>query len=61
MLLIYYDPQSLFVTPHYESYPGVIVRLRTVDTAHLHELLLEAWKTVAPKQVVREWEGRERK
>lgn len=56
MALLHDDPQTFFVTSHYESYPGVIVRLRTVDTAQLHELLLEAWKMVAPKRVVREWE-----
>jgi hypothetical protein len=58
MALLHDDPQTFFVTPQYESYPGVIVRLHTVDTAHLHELLLAAWKMVAPRRVVRGWEER---
>jgi hypothetical protein len=48
------DPKTFFVTPHYETYPGVIVRLATVRPDQLHELLTEAWRLVAPKRLVRE-------
>lgn len=51
------DPVTFFVTPHYAGSPGVIVRLRTVDDAHLRELLVEAWRQVAPKRLVREYDG----
>jgi hypothetical protein len=37
------DPTTFFVTPHYETYPGVIVRLATVQPDQLRELLTEAW------------------
>ncbi len=56
--LLHEDPKSYFVTPHYKTYPGVIVRLSTVNPDHLRELLIESWRLVAPKGVVREWEGR---
>jgi hypothetical protein len=29
------NPEAFFVTPHYKSYPGVIVRLSTVDQKQL--------------------------
>jgi hypothetical protein len=48
------DPETFFVTPHYESYPGVIVRLATVPLDQLRELLSEAWRLVAPRRLVRE-------
>jgi hypothetical protein len=48
------DPMTFFVTPHYQTYPGVIVRLATVQPDQLRELLIEAWRLVAPKRLVRE-------
>lgn len=54
--LLHQDPHTFIVTPHYENYPGVIVRLATVDEEQLRELLTDAWRLVAPKKLVREWE-----
>jgi hypothetical protein len=48
------DPETFFVTPHYENYPGVLVRLATVRPDQLRELLTEAWRLVAPKRLVRD-------
>lgn len=48
------NPESFFVTPHYQSYPGVIVRLSTVDAAQLRAVLEKSWRLVAPKRLVRE-------
>jgi hypothetical protein len=52
------NPESFFVTPHYETYPGVIVRLATVEPAQLQELLMDAWRLVAPKRLVCGWDAR---
>lgn len=49
------NPEAFFVTPHYKNYPGVIVRLSTVDQRQLRDLLVEAWRLVAPKRLVRNW------
>ena len=54
--LIQEDPQTFAVTPHYETYPGVLVRLATVPPDQLRELLLDAWRMVAPKRLVRQME-----
>jgi hypothetical protein len=52
------DPETFFVTPHYESYPAVLVRLATVQPDQLQELLTDAWRRVAPKRLVRELDER---
>jgi hypothetical protein len=48
------DPESFFVTPHYQGYRGVIVRVSTVDQKQLRSLLESGWRLVAPKRLVRE-------
>lgn len=52
------NPETFFVTPHYEGAPGVIVRLSTVDIGQLEELLVDAWQAVAPKRLVRNFNPR---
>lgn len=54
--LLQQDPETFFVTPHYAGYPGVIVRLATVQPKQLRELLVEAWRLVAPKRLVRSFD-----
>jgi hypothetical protein len=54
------NPEAFFVTPHYRNYPGVIVRLSTVDPSELRKLLADSWRLVAPKRVVRDWEANSR-
>jgi hypothetical protein len=46
------DPDVFFITPHYESYPAVLVRLDVVDAAMLAELVEDAWRLQAAKRVV---------
>lgn len=59
--LLQQDPDTFFVTPHYEGYPGVIVRLATVQPDQLRELLTDAWRLAAPRQWVRELVGKLRR
>jgi hypothetical protein len=54
--LIEEDPETFAVTPHYESYRGVLVRLRTVPADLLGELLTEAWRSVAARRLVRQFD-----
>ena len=46
------DPDVFFITPHYEGYPAVLVRLEAVDPAMLAELIEDAWRLQAAKRVV---------
>ena len=45
------QPAVYFVTPHYEKYPYVLVRLADVDREELRALLADAWRLVAPKRL----------
>ncbi|MQA76444.1 MAG: hypothetical protein GEU88_19315 [Solirubrobacterales bacterium] len=51
------DPSgAYFITPHYQDYPYVLVRLERADAEELRELLIEAWLREAPKRLVAEHE-----
>jgi hypothetical protein len=50
-------PESFFTTDHYRGYPSVLVRLSTVDPEVLRDVLVEAWRALAPKRMVAEWEA----
>ncbi|MDQ2814407.1 MAG: MmcQ/YjbR family DNA-binding protein [Actinomycetota bacterium] len=43
---------AFFITPHYEGYPGVLVRLSQIDLDEMTELVTEAWRLRAPKRVL---------
>jgi hypothetical protein len=53
--LVNEQPDVFYVTPHYENYPMVLVRLAAVDREELGELLTEAWLDRAPKRLVAGW------
>ena len=50
-------PATYFVTDHYRGYPAVLVRLAAAEAAGLAPLLEEAWRQVAPKRVLQEYEA----
>ncbi len=50
--LVQEDPAIYVVTPHYQNYPMVIVRLGKVNKADLEERLIEAWRFSAPAKLL---------
>ena len=46
------EPAKFFITPHYDGYPGILVRLSQVDLDELTELVTEAWRLCAPKRLL---------
>ena len=38
------DPDTFFITDHYQNYPMMIIRLSSVGAADLRELLNGAWQ-----------------
>jgi hypothetical protein len=46
------EPDKFFITPHYEGYPAVLVRLGEVDRDELTELITESWRLNAPKRLL---------
>ena len=54
------DEEKFFTEPHYNGYPAVLVRLPAVTVRELRPLLAEAWRSVAPKDLLPQLEERER-
>jgi len=44
-------PDTFVVTPHYEPYPLMLVRMARIDMDEMHEIVVEAWRMVAPKRL----------
>jgi hypothetical protein len=58
--LLALDREKLFTEPHYNGFPAVLVRLPLVHAGHLKELITDAWRCVAPRALVDDFEGRRR-
>lgn len=54
------DEEKFFTEPHYNGYPAVLVRLPALTVRELRPLLAEAWRSVAPKDLLAQLEERER-
>jgi hypothetical protein len=46
------DPDAFYVTPHYEGYPMVLVRLDRIDHDELAGRLEDSWAIAAPKRLL---------
>lgn len=55
--LIERDPDHFYITDHYLGYAAVLVRL-TLDESEFFELLEQAWRRVARRKDLREYENR---
>ena len=50
--LISAEPKKFFTEPHYNGFPAILVRLAEVDSKDLRELITEAWRCMAPKELL---------
>jgi hypothetical protein len=51
-ILLAADPEVFFLTPHYFGYPTVLIRLPKIPKELLGEVLLRAWRRIAPKSLL---------
>lgn len=51
------EPEVLFSIPHFDGYPGLLVRLDVVDRERLAEIVTDAWLVRAPARVAKDWLG----
>ena len=51
------DPETFYITDHYLNYPMLLIRLSTVRSGELDELLEQAWRRTAPKRLVSDYDG----
>jgi len=49
------EPDALFSIPHFDGYPGLLVRLDAVERDRLAEILADAWLVRAPVLVAKKW------
>jgi hypothetical protein len=52
------DPDVYFTTPHFNGYPAVLMRIRSLRKMRkdeLRDLVAEAWLTRAQKRVAKAW------
>lgn len=50
-------PGPWFTIPHFDGYPAVLLRLAEANEQQLQELVLDAWRAMAPAALVAEHEG----
>src|SRR2546423_12026665 len=53
------DPETFFTEPHYNGFPAVLVRLPRIGLAELEELVVDAWRSQAPRALVDAFERTE--
>jgi hypothetical protein len=49
------EPDVVFITPHFNGYPAVLVQLDRIDVERLEELIEEAWLARAPGRLVKSY------
>jgi hypothetical protein len=49
--LLGHDPEKFFTEPHYNGFPAVLVRLTAITARELRPLLVEAWRSQAPREL----------
>jgi hypothetical protein len=55
-LLLASDDGKFFTEAHYNGFPAVLVRLAAIDAGELEELIVDAWRCLAPKALVAEFD-----
>jgi hypothetical protein len=58
MALLASDPEKFFTEPHYNGFPAILVQLSAIRVPELRELLTDAWRCMAPKDIVAEFDAR---
>jgi hypothetical protein len=53
-MLLAADAAKFFTEPHYNGFPAVMVRLAAVGEDELRELITDAWRCQAPRDLVRD-------
>jgi hypothetical protein len=53
------DQETFFIEPHYDGFPAVLVRLPRIGVVELQELIIDAWRSQAPRALVDAYEQTE--
>jgi hypothetical protein len=58
--LLAMDKERFFTEPHYNGFPAVLVRLPLMRVDDLKPLITDAWRCLAPRALVDDFESRQR-
>jgi hypothetical protein len=53
------DQDKFFTEPHYNGFAAVLVRLPRIGITELEELIIDAWRSQAPRALVADRDARE--
>lgn len=56
-MLLESDPALFHITPHYQNYPCVLVRLEKLDAKTLRGMLERRWRQIASKKLLKQAAG----
>ncbi len=56
-LLLASDDAKFFTEPHYNGFPAILVRLPAIDAEELAELITDAWRCLAPRSLVSDFDA----
>lgn len=56
-MLIQADPETFYVTPHYQDYEMVLINLFRVRWDAMPDILERAWRMVAPKRLIAKFDA----
>lgn len=59
-MLMQADPETFYVTPHYEDYPMVLIDLTKVRWDAMPDLIERAWRQAAPPRLQQTYDAQNR-
>jgi len=57
-ILMHAEPETFYLTDHYQNYPYILVRISTVRREVLRDLLEQAWRLEAPRQLIKAYDDK---
>jgi hypothetical protein len=57
--LLAVDEKKFFTEDHYNGYPAILVRLAAIKADELEELITDAWRCMAPRALVKDFDEHE--
>ena len=55
-MLMQADPETFYVTPHYQDYEMVLINLLRVRWDTMPDIMEKAWRMVPPKRLVKQFD-----
>jgi hypothetical protein len=51
-------PEIYYLTPHYEGYDCILLRVAKMDAGEFRDLFEGAWRTYAPKRLLKDYDAK---